>query len=120
MKKVLTWLKGLHWLEQLGLILSFIALALMIGKAGRKQGAADRAQQHLDSLLVDKTKKNVETAAKKQIEKDKHLTAAIQAKEGIKTQLEKIGDQNQTFDQLAHDFNSKRLRKRDPSEPAGS
>ena len=107
--KIWTWIKSLSWLVIAGAILSAVLMVLGGAKAGRLQRRADRAENKIETLAHDKTKKGIEKAAKLQKQKDTHLEKAAATRQRMKEQLEKISEDDEMAD-IADRFNKRKLR----------
>ena len=99
------------WVKALGLAITAMLLGLAAAKASQKKESArkkeDRATNMLNSGIskeIAKGKKLMESA---QLDKDK----AIVARDNAEHQLEKLGKANEDLDDIAHRFNSRKLRK---------
>lgn len=112
--------KNLRWIKQAILILSAILLALLAGRAAHRESRARRGEKLAENLLQEGTKKAVTKAAKHQAKAAKDKEVGVKAREQMQQTLEKLGEENHTLDELAHHFNSERVRKRIDSETTGS
>ncbi len=106
--KLWTWIKSLGFVVVIGAILSAVLMVLGGAKAGRQQRRADRAENKIETLAHDRTKKGIEKAAKLQKQKTSHLEKAAATRQRMTEQLEKISEDDGMAD-IADRFN-KRLR----------
>lgn len=102
----------MKWLKTLGAILAAILLVLAGAKVGRHKRRALRAEAQAENLLIDRTKVNLEKAAKLQKKVVVEKRKAAEAKVAAIAQLEKISEQDETLEDIADRFNSRRKRKR--------
>lgn len=109
--KLWTWVKTLPLWAVLGAVTTAVFMAMAGAKAARFEKRARNAQTNAENLLQDKTKLNVEKAAKLQREAEKHKEKAAIAKAEAEARIEELGNKNETLDDIADRFNSRRLRK---------
>lgn len=99
-------------LTVLGGLLSAILLVFAGTKASRATRRAKEAEAKSTALLHDRTKDNLEKAAKFQASAAKHKEKAALAAKEVEAHLEKLGGQNETINDIATRFNNKRVRRK--------
>lgn len=102
------WLKN-AWVT-LGVIASAIALALL-GRKATKLSAQVKAKEDMASELLNKGTSKELKKSKELIEsasRDKDVGVAVRNK--MQEHLDNIGSNDETLDDIAHRFNSRRLR----------
>ena len=99
-----------------GSIVTAILLILAGAQAQSKRASVKRKEDRAADLLNTGIKKNIEKARvlTGSALKDKEKAAA--AHKRMKDKLEKLGENNEDLDAIAHAFNSKRLRKQPKSK----
>ena len=105
----------MKWWKTLGTILAAILLVLAGAKVGRHKRRALRAEAQAENLLIDRTRVNFEKAAKLQKKVVVEKRKAAEAKMVAIAQLEKMGDENETLEDIADRFNSRRKRLHFPA-----
>ena len=77
---------------------------------GAEEARAEVAEKTAENLLNDKTKKNLDKAAKLQagVAKDKEKATTVKAK--AEKQLEKLSESDNTMADIADRFNKRKLR----------
>lgn len=93
------------------LVLGGIALAFIGAKAHQRKKAADRMQHKAEVLLNSDIKEHIEEGEKLLVKAANEKVKATNARMDAEDQLRKLGEKNETLDDIAHRFNSRRVRK---------
>ena len=109
--KIWTWIKSLSWITIAGAVAGAVYLAFNAARASGLQKRAEHSEKIAENLIQDKTKKNIDKAAKLQAgaAKDKKKAVAVKAK--AEKQLEKLSETDSTMADIADRFNKRKLRK---------
>ncbi len=104
-------LKALPWLVTIGLVITAVVMVLASGKIQRLQKRAARKTKTAIikkntgvSTYIHQGKKLADSA-------NQDLDAADRVKKRQVKRMESLGDRDETIDDIAHRFNSKRVRK---------
>ena len=94
------------------LVFSAILLALAGAKVAKRKGSAQKKEDKATAIMGSTIFKDQKKADKliKSAEKDKAVAA--KAKADLEKKLEQIGEQNADIDAIAHEFNSRRVRRK--------
>ena len=111
MNTILKWIKSQRWIVTAGMILGAIALALAGAKSAKRSMTAKKKDARATDLLNSAVGNDLKRAKRliKSAEKDKQK--AINAKDIMKYELEKLTQGNEDLDSIISDFNSRRLRR---------
>lgn len=110
--KFIAWVKTWSWVHTLLTVLAGIAFALAGVRASRESRRASRAEQQSELLLNDRTKRNVDRAEALQEAAQRHAAKAADARIAAEQRLIQLGDEDETLDDIADRFNSRRNRVR--------
>ncbi len=108
---MIKWLKGLSWVAILGAIGTAALMIYQSMRASNLEARADQNKKVREVMLQDKTKENIQAAAKLQEGVDKDIDKADDLKEKSRERLEALGDKDATMADIADRFN-KRKRER--------
>ena len=104
-------LKALPWIVTIGLVLTAVVMAMASGKIQRlEKRAAKKNEKAIDkknsgiSSYIHQGKKLAESA-------NKDLDAAGKVKDRQVERMESLGERDETIDDIADRFNSKRVRQ---------
>jgi cytochrome c-type biogenesis protein CcmH/NrfG len=100
-----------RWLSIAGAAVTAVLLVLAGAKVGREKRRADKAEQQAQAYHHQGSKKAIEKAAKLQAKSDVHKQNAEATRQRMETQLESLGEKDETLADIAERFNGRRVRK---------
>ena len=112
MNKILKWIKSQRWIVTAGMVLGAIALALSAAKSSKRKSSATRKEKKAVDLMNRAVGSDLKRAEKltKSAAKDKQK--AINSRETVKYELEKLTQTNDDLDSVVDAFNSRTRRVR--------
>ena len=112
MGKAWVWIKSLSWVAIAGAIVTAVLMVLGGAKSTRLKKRADHAEKVAENLIQDKTKKNIDKAAKLTAKAERDKTKAAAITKAAEKRLEELGAKDETMADVADRFNKRKLRDR--------
>ncbi|KKK49624.1 hypothetical protein LCGC14_3133200 [marine sediment metagenome] len=104
-------LKALPWIATAGMVLTAIVMGMACGKIKRlEKRAAKKTEKSID-LKNSKISSQIHKGKMLADSANTDLDVAGRVKERQEKRMESLGDRDETIDDIAHRFNSKRVRK---------
>lgn len=114
---MLKWIKSLPVIVTLGMIGSVVLLVMEGRKVDRLHARANRKDTEGIALKNSQTSRHIQMGKElvESAHKDKHKAAEV--KQAMEKRLDELGRDHETLDDIAHRFNSKRVRKQPTTNP---